>query len=79
MKTIIINSIISVIIIICPVILSNYLLAKTEGNIEGKTRWGKLENIKKTKIYWKQRGIVISYSLENYFWKRLWSCRKQNT
>ena len=54
---------------------------KTEGRIEvtgrrGKRRKELLDELKGDIRYWKQRGSTRSHSLENSFWKRLWTCRK---
>ena len=43
---------------------------------QGSRRKQLLGNLKKTRGCWKLRESTLSHSLENWLWKRLWTCRK---
>jgi len=63
-------------------ILQNVIRGKTEGEIEVTGRRGRrrkqiLDNVKEMRGYRRMKGRSIrSYSVENLFWTRLWTCLK---
>jgi hypothetical protein len=47
--------------------------------VKGRRRKQLLDDLKKTKCYWKLKEETIkSHSVENSFWKKLWTCRKRD-
>jgi len=63
-------------------ILQNVIRGKIEGEIEVTGRRGRrrkqiLDNVKEMRGYRRMKGRSIrSYSVENLFWTRLWTCLK---
>lgn len=52
-----------------------------EGKIEGVRTRGRrpkqlLEELKKMRRCWNLKEVLLDHSLENWFWKRLSTCRK---